>query len=287
MTSIKAVDVDEKKTELHGTASELALSRFSATLLLIMYVVFLYFQLVSHTDFFEDEPASTENNGETKDDSFISNTSKKKKDDDENDHNEIEEEKDDDDSDDDEDEDPELGFTEAIYYMAAITLFISILSDVIVGTIKQPSVLELPGGVHLRRHVTDCRQRRRTRLGGHVRFTQQNGHLHRASAIGSSTQISHVRLPALRLRRVGDGQTSRFEHESLRNRLVGFMRRHRDVLHTRRERKLVERFDLDFSVRILAASVFFPRRTAGGRVSRDQPVSHRWMMMITTTTTTL
>ena len=124
-------------TELHGTASELALSRFSATLLLIMYVVFLYFQLVSHTDFFEDEPASTENNGETKDDSFISNTSKKKKkDDDKNDHNEIEEEKDDDDSDDDEDEDPELGFTEAIYYMAAITLFISILSDVIVGTIE-------------------------------------------------------------------------------------------------------------------------------------------------------
>jgi Ca2+:H+ antiporter len=123
-------------TELHGTASELALSRFSATLLLIMYVVFLYFQLVSHTDFFEDEPASTENNGETKDDSFISNTSKKKKDDDENDHNEIEEEKDDDDSDDDDDEDPELGFTEAIYYMAAITLFISILSDVIVGTIE-------------------------------------------------------------------------------------------------------------------------------------------------------
>ena len=106
-------------TELHGTASELALSRFSATLLLIMYVVFLYFQLVSHTDFFEDEPASTENNG-----------------DDENDHNEIEEEKDDDDSDDDDDEDPELGFTEAIYYMAAITLFISILSDVIVGTIE-------------------------------------------------------------------------------------------------------------------------------------------------------
>ena len=124
-------------TELHGTASELALSRFSATLLLIMYVVFLYFQLVSHTDFFEDEPASTENNGETKDDSFISNTSKKKKkDDDKNDHNEIEEEKDDDDSDDDDDEDPELGFTEAIYYMAAITLFISILSDVIVGTIE-------------------------------------------------------------------------------------------------------------------------------------------------------
>ncbi|CAL6324539.1 unnamed protein product [Bathycoccus prasinos] len=121
-------------TELHGTASELALSRFSATLLLIMYVVFLYFQLVSHTDFFEDEPASTEND-ETKDDSFISNTSKKKKDD-ESDHNEIEEEKDDDDSDDDDDEDPELGFTEAIYYMAAITLFISILSDVIVGTIE-------------------------------------------------------------------------------------------------------------------------------------------------------
>lgn len=111
-------------TELRGTVSELALSRFSATLLLIMYVVFLYFQLVSHTDFFEDEPVEKESNNSS---SFISNS---KKDDDDN--NEIEEDEDSDD----EDEDPELGFTESIYYMAAITLLISILSDVIVATIE-------------------------------------------------------------------------------------------------------------------------------------------------------
>ena len=109
-------------TELHGTVSELALSRFSATLLLIMYVVFLYFQLVSHTDFFEDEPVEKEDDAR-----FISTTAthSKKKDDGDR---EIEEDFDDD--------DPELGFTESIYYMAAITLFISILSDVIVDTIE-------------------------------------------------------------------------------------------------------------------------------------------------------
>ena len=118
-------------TELHGTVSELALSRFSATLLLIMYVVFLYFQLVSHTDFFEDEPVEKEDDAR-----FISTTAthSNKKDDGDR---EIEEDFDDsDDSDDDSDDDPELGFTESIYYMAAITLFISILSDVIVETIE-------------------------------------------------------------------------------------------------------------------------------------------------------
>ena len=35
-------------TELHGTASELALSRFSSTILLLIYLAFLYFQLVTH-----------------------------------------------------------------------------------------------------------------------------------------------------------------------------------------------------------------------------------------------
>ena len=116
-------------TELHGTVSELALSRFSATLLLIMYVVFLYFQLVSHTDFFEDEPVEKEDDAR-----FISTTTthSNKKDDGDR---EIEEDFDDSDDSDD-DDDPELGFTESIYYMAAITLFISILSDVIVDTIE-------------------------------------------------------------------------------------------------------------------------------------------------------
>lgn len=42
-------------TELHGTASELALSRFASTILLMIYGAFLYFQLVTHTELYEDE----------------------------------------------------------------------------------------------------------------------------------------------------------------------------------------------------------------------------------------
>lgn len=82
-------------TELAGTISELSLSRFSACLLLLMYILFLYFQLVSHKEYFEE-----------------------------------------DEDDDDDEEEPELGFTESMYYMAGITVFISILSDYIVDTIE-------------------------------------------------------------------------------------------------------------------------------------------------------
>lgn len=42
-------------TELHGTSSELALSRFAACILLIIYLAFLYFQLMTHRDLYEDE----------------------------------------------------------------------------------------------------------------------------------------------------------------------------------------------------------------------------------------
>ena len=43
------------QTELAGTVSELSLSRYSSCLLLLMYIVFLYFQLVSHKEYFEEE----------------------------------------------------------------------------------------------------------------------------------------------------------------------------------------------------------------------------------------
>jgi Ca2+:H+ antiporter len=62
----------------------------------ITYIVFLYFQLVSHKEYFEEEE----------------------------------------DDDDEEDDEAELGFWEAIYYMAGITVFISLLSDYIVDTIE-------------------------------------------------------------------------------------------------------------------------------------------------------
>lgn len=42
-------------TELHGTSSELALSRFAACILLIIYIAFLYFQLMTHRDLYEEE----------------------------------------------------------------------------------------------------------------------------------------------------------------------------------------------------------------------------------------
>ena len=83
------------QTELAGTVSELSLSRYSSCLLLLMYIVFLYFQLVSHKEYFEE-----------------------------------------DDDDDDDDDEAELGFWEAIAYMAGITVFISLLSDYIVDTIE-------------------------------------------------------------------------------------------------------------------------------------------------------
>uniref|UniRef100_A0A7S0RX33 Vacuolar cation/proton exchanger n=1 Tax=Pyramimonas obovata TaxID=1411642 RepID=A0A7S0RX33_9CHLO len=42
-------------TEMHGTSSELALSRFTSLLLLGVYGTFLYFQLVTHRDLYEEE----------------------------------------------------------------------------------------------------------------------------------------------------------------------------------------------------------------------------------------
>jgi Ca2+:H+ antiporter len=42
-------------TEMHGTDSELALSRFTSVILLGVYGTFLYFQLVTHRDLYEEE----------------------------------------------------------------------------------------------------------------------------------------------------------------------------------------------------------------------------------------
>mmetsp|Transcript_28650 Transcript_28650/g.54860 ORF Transcript_28650/g.54860 Transcript_28650/m.54860 type:complete len:450 (-) Transcript_28650:196-1545(-) len=47
-------------TELHGTASEIALSRFTSCLLLGVYCTFLYFQLITHRDLYEDEEEEEE-----------------------------------------------------------------------------------------------------------------------------------------------------------------------------------------------------------------------------------
>lgn len=47
-------------TELHGTQSEIALSRFTSCLLLGTYCTFLYFQLITHRDLYEEEDGDEE-----------------------------------------------------------------------------------------------------------------------------------------------------------------------------------------------------------------------------------
>merc|ERR1712072_397333 len=86
-------------TELHGTASGLALSRFSSTILLLIYLAFLYFQLVTHTHLYND----------------------------------------DDDDDDDDDDELVLGLWDSIAWLGVITIFISILSNYLVATIEGAS----------------------------------------------------------------------------------------------------------------------------------------------------
>ncbi|KAK3273370.1 hypothetical protein CYMTET_18384, partial [Cymbomonas tetramitiformis] len=85
-------------TELHGTASELMLSRISSVLLLSIYIAYLYFQLISHRELYEEE---------------------------ENDDDEEEEE-----------ESAILGFWGCIAWLGVLTIFISILSEYLVDAIE-------------------------------------------------------------------------------------------------------------------------------------------------------
>jgi len=52
-------------TELHGTTSELSLSRFTSVLLLGVYCTFLYFQLITHRNLYEDGEAEDDEEEET------------------------------------------------------------------------------------------------------------------------------------------------------------------------------------------------------------------------------
>lgn len=88
-------------TELHGTSSELALSRFAACILLIIYIAFLYFQLMTHRDLYEEEDEG--------------------------------------DDDDDDEEEIVLTFWGGIGWLTVITIFISILSDYLVDAIEGAS----------------------------------------------------------------------------------------------------------------------------------------------------
>eukprot|EP00192_Tetraselmis_astigmatica_P021869 CAMPEP_0117648292 /NCGR_PEP_ID=MMETSP0804-20121206/317_1 /TAXON_ID=1074897 /ORGANISM="Tetraselmis astigmatica, Strain CCMP880" /LENGTH=283 /DNA_ID=CAMNT_0005453865 /DNA_START=65 /DNA_END=913 /DNA_ORIENTATION=- len=51
------------RTELHGAVDDLALSRFSSVVLLLMYGAYLYFQLVTHRELYEDGDLQAEAGG--------------------------------------------------------------------------------------------------------------------------------------------------------------------------------------------------------------------------------
>ena len=85
-------------SEIHGSSSDVGLSRFSSIILLSMYLAFLYFQLFTHRELFED----SNNEGE----------------------------------DDDDDEFPEITFWSGIIWLGVFTIFISVLSDYLVDTIE-------------------------------------------------------------------------------------------------------------------------------------------------------
>ncbi|CAL6373806.1 unnamed protein product [Bathycoccus prasinos] len=143
-------------TELHGTASELALSRFSSTILLLIYLAFLYFQLVTHTHLYEDEE---------------------------------------DDDDDDDAEELVLGFWDSIVWLGVFTVFISILSDYLVATIEGASaswdfsvafisVILLPIVGNAAEHASA------------VMFAMKNKmDISLGVAVGSSTQIALLVIP--------------------------------------------------------------------------------------------
>jgi len=101
-------------TEMNGTGSEVALSRVCSVFLLLTYVSYLYFQLVTHTDMFEDD----DDDDETDDDSQEGDAERK----------------------------PEdkmvgqgLGFWGCIFWLAVLTIIISLLSDYLVDAIEGAS----------------------------------------------------------------------------------------------------------------------------------------------------
>ena len=147
------------RTELRAGPSELALSRFTAVVLLCAYGGFLYYQLVTHTHLFEEK------------------------------------EEDDDDEDDDDEEELVLGFWGCIFWLGVATLFISVLSDYVIDTIDDAAVaanipvafiavIVLPIVGNAAEHASA------------VMFALKNKlDLSMGVAVGSATQISLLVLP--------------------------------------------------------------------------------------------
>ncbi|KAG6549629.1 hypothetical protein Mapa_008607 [Marchantia paleacea] len=87
-------------TEIHDGSSELTLSRFSSCIMLLAYCCYLYFQLKSHRELY-DEPQEDEEEGE--------------------------------------EEEATIGFWDSIIWLAILTIFISILSECLVDAIQGAS----------------------------------------------------------------------------------------------------------------------------------------------------
>jgi len=95
-------------SEMHGTGSEVALSRISSVFLLCIYFAYLYFQLITHRELFEDDEDDEE---------------KPEREDGEEDEE-------------DEEESAGLGMWGCVVWLGILTIFISLLSEYLVDTIE-------------------------------------------------------------------------------------------------------------------------------------------------------
>eukprot|EP00899_Mesostigma_viride_P024799 jgi/Mesvir1/5503/Mv15546-RA.1 len=143
-------------TELHDGASELALSRFSSCIMLLAYICYLYFQLMSHKDLYECQEE---------------------------------------DNDEGDDEDPVLGFWGAVAWLGVFTIFISVLSEYLVDAIEGASstwnvpvsfisVIILPIVGNAAEHASAIMFAVRNKLDISI-----------GVAVGSATQISLLVIP--------------------------------------------------------------------------------------------
>lgn len=188
---------------------ELGLSRFVSFVLLFMYLAFLYFQLVSHSDLYENESkeeetddveqpslvdagaSSSSDTGKDRrksppvlDKSLLSPEERKS----------AEGRSDNDDEDEEEDV---IGYHYAILWLAIITLFIAILSDALSDSIQDAASSVGISGVFLSAIVLPIVGNAAEHAGA-VMFAMKNKlDLSLGVAIGSSTQIALLVIPLL------------------------------------------------------------------------------------------
>jgi Ca2+:H+ antiporter len=144
-------------TELHGAESLLQLSRFSSTLMLLMYVAFIVFQLVTHVDLYKEEES--------------------------------------DEDDEDEDENPVLGFWTGIGWLWVITCAIAVLSDVMVDAITGASESWNVSMAFLSTILLPIVGNAAEHAGAVVFAVKNKMDMSLGVAIGSSTQIALFVLP--------------------------------------------------------------------------------------------